>query len=134
MARLYADEHIPVQVIYRLRRLGHDVLTVKETNQDKYGDGVDDDQVLAFATLDKRAVLTENCADFYALHKSYPGHRGIIASKRFDNWREQAKLIDGAIKAVLNKHSTLNSQFIRIPYVEEDPSRPVPLKKSKPPR
>src|SRR5438876_3069658 len=98
MARLYADEHVPVQVIYRLRRLGHDVLTVKQTNENKYGDRVADEQILAFATLDNRAVLTENRADFQHLHRRFPGHRGIISSQRFDDWKFQAKQIDEAIK------------------------------------
>ena len=30
MARIYADEHFPRQVVQNLRSLGHDVLTVQE--------------------------------------------------------------------------------------------------------
>ncbi|HUG89531.1 MAG TPA: DUF5615 family PIN-like protein [Planctomycetaceae bacterium] len=39
MARLYADEHIPPQVVARLRRLGHEVATVRSTAESKSGDG-----------------------------------------------------------------------------------------------
>jgi len=129
MSRLYADEHIPSLVVHKLRLLGHDVLTVKQTNEDKYGDGVPYEQVLAFATLDNRAVLTLNRTDFQKLHKEFPGHRGILAAKRIDNWRALAKLIDAAIKAVIREHGKLDGQFVRIPYAEIDESRPVPVKK-----
>lgn len=129
MSRLYADEHIPALVVHKLRLLGHDVLTVKQTNQNKYGDSVPDEQVLAFATLDNRAVLTLNRSDFQKLHQQFPGHRGILAAKRIDNWRALAKLIDAAIKAVIRERGKLDGQFVRIPFLESDESRPVPVKK-----
>ena len=33
MARLYANENFPLPTVEELRRLGHDVLTVRETGQ-----------------------------------------------------------------------------------------------------
>lgn len=43
MARLYADEHFPVAIVYVLRRLGHDVITVRETGLSKTGEGTPDE-------------------------------------------------------------------------------------------
>jgi hypothetical protein len=56
MARLYADEHFPRQVVQNLRSLGHDILTVQEAGNA----GLPDEDVLAFATSENRAVLTES--------------------------------------------------------------------------
>ena len=60
-----------------LRRLGHDVLTshqAKRSNQ-----RIPDEEVLGFATGEKRAVLTLNRRDFIRLHLSTKGrHGGII--------------------------------------------------------
>jgi hypothetical protein len=33
MARLYADENFPRQVVLELRNLGHDVLTIQEAGE-----------------------------------------------------------------------------------------------------
>ena len=59
MARLYADEHFPRQVVQKLRSLGHDILTVQEAGNA----GLPDEDVLAFAISDNRAVLTESIQD-----------------------------------------------------------------------
>ena len=77
MARLYADEHYPYPVVEFLRALGHDVLTVQEA--DKANQRIPDPDVLAFATTENRAVLTQNRKDFIRLHRIQPDHAGIIA-------------------------------------------------------
>ena len=75
MARIYADEHFPRQVVQNLRSLSHDVLTVQEAENT----GLPDEDVLAFAISENRAVLTINRRDFFQLHKLKPDHFGIIA-------------------------------------------------------
>ena len=65
MARLYANENFPLPVVEELRRLGHDVLTIHETR--RAGQQVPDDEVLASATADGRAVLTLNRRHFITL-------------------------------------------------------------------
>jgi hypothetical protein len=115
MARLYADEHFPEKVVYALRLLGHDVLTVKQTNLDKRGDAVPDDLVLAFARRQRRAVLTYNRDDFLRLHRENPGHYGIIACASYKcsparEAKAKAKRIDAEIKRV----RSLNGQFLWI--------------------
>jgi predicted nuclease of predicted toxin-antitoxin system len=62
MARLYADEQYPYPVVEYLRALGHNVLTVQEAG--KANQKVPDSEVLAFATIEQRAVVTQNRKDF----------------------------------------------------------------------
>ena len=65
MARLYADENFPFQVVEHLRGLGHDVLTTLEAEQ--AGRSVPDDEVVDFASRQERVLLTLNRWDFVAL-------------------------------------------------------------------
>lgn len=76
MARLYADEHFPRIVSELLRTMGHDVLTVQDAGNANIG--IPDDEVLAFAVSNNRAVLTINRFDFVGLHRLQPNHAGII--------------------------------------------------------
>lgn len=77
MARLYADEQYPLPVVEFLRALGHDVLTVQEAG--KANQRIPDQEVLAFATSEERAVITQNRKDFFRLHRIQPHHAGIVA-------------------------------------------------------
>jgi predicted nuclease of predicted toxin-antitoxin system len=76
MARLYADEQFPREISEVLRTMGHDVLTVQEAGNANLG--IPDDDVLAYAVLHSRAVVTLNRQDFIRLHKSSSDHFGII--------------------------------------------------------
>ncbi len=77
MARFYANENFPLPVVVELRRLGHDVSTVQETG--KAERSWPDEEVLAFAATDRRAVLTFNRRHFVRLHADHPDHAGIVA-------------------------------------------------------
>lgn len=77
MARFYANENFPLPVVEELRKLRHDVLTIQEAG--KAEQEIPDDQVLAFASEDKRAVLTFNRKHFKKLHKARIAHEGVIA-------------------------------------------------------
>ena len=46
MLSILADECVDVQLVFRLRRLGYAVSTVRDFCQSKYGDGIDDRAVL----------------------------------------------------------------------------------------
>ncbi len=76
MARFYSDESFPFPVVVELRRLGHDVLSALKAGQADAG--VPDDEVLAFATADGRAVLTLNRDDFKRLDRASAAHAGIV--------------------------------------------------------
>lgn len=75
MARLQADEDFPFGAVVVLRALGHDVTTVTESGKRS----LPDDEVLAHATADNRAVLTHNHRDYRRLHITCRPHGGIIS-------------------------------------------------------
>ena len=70
MARLYADEQFPFEVVENLVGLGHDVLTVQAAGNANLK--IPDEQVLDFATINERVILTLNRKDFKRLHRSQP--------------------------------------------------------------
>jgi len=106
MALLYADEDFDYTVVERLRRMGHDVLTVQEAGRM----GGSDTQVLADATAIQRAVLTFNRCDFVRLHRQNPTHNGIISCTRDDDADALAARIDASIAAA----GPLAGQHIRV--------------------
>lgn len=108
MARLYADEQYPLSVVQFLRAFGHDVLTVQEAGN--AGLRISDEEVLAFATREERAVLTLDRQDFIRLHRLQPDHTGIIVCTNDRNWERMATRINEAISA----EETLRGQLIRV--------------------
>lgn len=97
MARLYADENFPLQVVVALRGLGHDVVTVAEAAQD--GQGIPDDEVLAFAFEQQRILLTLNRRDFIQLHQRQGDHAGIVVCTQDSDTSGQAARIHQAIES-----------------------------------
>ncbi len=91
-----------------LRALGHDVLTVQEAG--KANLKIPDEEVLAFAVNDERAVLTLNRDDFFRLHRLQPDHCGIIACKDDVDRERMARRINEAIAS----GETLRSKLIRV--------------------
>jgi predicted nuclease of predicted toxin-antitoxin system len=108
VARLYADEQYPFPVVTFLRALGHDVLTVQEAG--KAGLKIPDDEVLAFATRQGRAVLTLNRDDFKQLHLIQPNHAGILNCTNDRNWEALANRVDAAILA----EAPLEGKLVRV--------------------
>ncbi|MDZ8183814.1 MAG: DUF5615 family PIN-like protein [Nostoc sp. ChiSLP02] len=109
MARLYADEQFPRLVSELLRQMGHDVLTVQEAGNDNLG--VPDEDVLAFAMKDNRAVVTLNRQDFIRLHRSSCEHLGIIVCTNDSDRIRMATRINEAIVA---SQESLQSKLIRV--------------------
>ncbi|CAN1210790.1 DUF5615 domain-containing protein [Tumidithrix helvetica PCC 7403] len=108
MARFYADEQFPLQVVELLRGLGHGVLTVQEAGN--ANQGISDDEVLAFAIGQERAILTINRGDFIRLHRFNDNHFGIVACTNNRNWEQFAARIDEAVKA----EESLQGKLIRV--------------------
>jgi predicted nuclease of predicted toxin-antitoxin system len=108
MARFYADEQFPFPIVQLLRTLGHDVLTVQEAG--KADQGIADDEVLAFATSQKRSILTINRHDFIRLHRRNSNHFGIIVCTNNRNWEQFAARIDDAVTA----EEPLQGKLIRV--------------------
>jgi uncharacterized protein with PIN domain len=106
--RLYADEQYPYPVVKLLRLLGYDVLTVREAG--KANQSISDPEVLAFATLEKRAVITQNRKDFIRLHRLQPNHAGIIVCTDDRDWEALAN----RIHATIATEESLQGQLIRV--------------------
>lgn len=77
---LYLDEMISVVLAVVLRQYGYDVIAAKEVNML----GKSDEEQLAFACSNRRAIITFNIKDFVLLHQSWLSegkkHFGIIVS------------------------------------------------------
>lgn len=108
MARLYANENFPRQVVEALRILGHDVWTVFEAGN--AGQSISDEEVLAFASRHPRAVLTLNRRDFIRLHRVQPDHSGIIVCTQDADTEGQAHRID----EVITSAESLTGQLLRV--------------------
>lgn len=66
-ASLYSNENFPRRAVEELRRLGNNVINSYEAG--RANQKVPDEEVLAFATGQQRAVLTLNRLDFIRLHR-----------------------------------------------------------------
>lgn len=106
MVSFYANEQFPLQVVQFLRSLGHNVLTVQEAENR----GLEDKEVLVFATCANRAVLTLNRRHFIRLHKLQPDHAGIVVCSQDDHWERQANRIHEAISSI----ETLQGKLVRV--------------------
>jgi hypothetical protein len=97
MARLYANENLPLPVVEELRRLGNDVLTTYESGQ--AGQATPDEDVLAFAVAEGRILVTLNRRHFVRLHRERPEHAGIIVCTFDSNFVALAQRIHAALVA-----------------------------------
>ncbi len=104
---LYADENFPLPVVERLRKLGHDVLTVKE--EGLAGRRTGDTVVLQRAIATNRAVLTQDRYDFRKLHKATSAHRGIIICTNDADPEALTQRIDDAIRVALEANASLEN-------------------------
>jgi predicted nuclease of predicted toxin-antitoxin system len=105
---LYSNENFPFLVVAELRRFGHDVTTVRETG--KANRATPDTEILEFAVLQRRALLTLNRKHFIALHASRPQHAGIVVCTVDADFIGQARRIHEALAV----HADLAGQLIRV--------------------
>lgn len=108
MAKLYANENFPRQVVDALRELGHDVRTTHEAGKSEQE--IPDEAVLEFAQSQSRAVVTLNRQDFIRLHRRLPDHCGIIVCTFDSQFTQQAKRIHDAIAL----EEALEGKLIRV--------------------
>lgn len=111
IARLYSNENFPLDIVTKLRHLGHDVLTSYDAQQ--ANQGIPDDEVLKFAHQQERAVITLNRKDFIELHDLGQEHSGIILCKEcqgnFDYEQQALKVHELILEA-----SELKSRLFRV--------------------
>jgi predicted nuclease of predicted toxin-antitoxin system len=78
------DEDVWVGLAEALREAGYDVVSVNELNRK----GLSDEEQMAFATAEGRAILTHNAQDFVPLVEDYfeqgLSHPGVIIARQFD--------------------------------------------------
>ncbi len=108
MARLYANENFPIEVVQRLRALGHDILTTHDAG--KSNQVIEDDAVLRFATQSSRCIVTLNRKDFMRLHRSNASHAGIIVCTMNRDYAALAERID----SVIRQSGDLTGQLLRV--------------------
>jgi len=109
LAKLYANENVPLPVVERLRELGHDVETSVESG--RANKRIPDDEVLQYATESGRAVLTLNRVDFHALHKAGNIlHAGIVTCTEDRDFRALAARIHAGIESA----GPLEGRLVRV--------------------
>ncbi len=91
---LYADEDIPFRAVEELRRLGHDVVTVRDDGRS----ATPDDQVLARAHSLGRPILTHNRRHYERLHRQAAEHNGILSATQDRDHDALAARIDAALR------------------------------------
>jgi hypothetical protein len=101
VARFYSNENIALQVVMELRRLGHDVLTSLDAGNANAS--VPDPEVLSFASVRERILLTNNRRHFLQLHlRRTVRHCGIVLCTFDADFIGQASRIDAAVTALPN--------------------------------
>ena len=109
MARFYSNENFPLQVVRELRRLGHDVLTSLDAGNANAA--VPDEDVLAFATVENRILLSLNRRHFMRLHQHRTtNHAGLVVCTYDPDFVRQAHRIHGALAALVDA----TDQLIRV--------------------
>jgi len=109
MARLYANENFPKQIVDELlSHYGRDVLTTLGAGNANRS--ITDEEVLAFASSERRILLTHNRRHFLALHRKSPNHTGIIVCTFDPDFSGQARRIHEA----LSGQSEMQGKIIRV--------------------
>ena len=88
--------------------MGHGALTIQETG--KASQRVTDEQVLALATSENRAVLTINRKHFIRLHREKPQPAGIVVCTFNADFIGQA----GRIHAAVASMPEMTGQLLRV--------------------
>jgi len=110
--RLLLDEHFSPEIARQLRDRGHDAVAAREVVD---APGVSDRDLLVLATAQERAIVTENVADFVALHRSaiitQATHFGLIftSPRQFPRTRRGIGPMFRALDALLTAHPSADS-------------------------
>ena len=105
--KVLLDEHFSPEIARQLRDRGHDALAVREHPDAR---GLSDRDVLTLATTQRRAVVTENVADFIELHRAAiitnTPHFGLVftSSRQFPRTRRAIGRLVRALEALLSAH------------------------------
>ncbi len=95
--RLLLDEHFPRELAAELRERGHDVAAINEQEELR---GLPDAAVFAHAAAERRAIVTQNYADFSILLReaavSEAEHFGVVfvPSGMWRSLRDRDQLVE----------------------------------------
>lgn len=112
--KLLLDEHFSPRVSHRLRELRRDVVAAREVAGVS---GLADAELLDLAVRERRALVTENVADFVALHgaRIVAGrhHFGLVftSPRRFPRTTRAVGRLVTALDALLLMHVTDEALF-----------------------
>jgi predicted nuclease of predicted toxin-antitoxin system len=102
--QLLLDEHINPAVARQLRRRGCDTVALLEVRMC----GASDEQVLSYATSEKRAVVTYSITDFQLLlmewHRQSRHHQGIVFIHEKSISQKHVGGLVKALQKLLKKH------------------------------
>ncbi len=104
--RLLLDEMYPSRLALELRRRGHDVAAIDERPDLRE---TDDEPLLLIATTERRALVTENVADFpdivTSLAEERRSHGGVllVSSRAFPRTEDGPGLLVRALDAYLTE-------------------------------
>ncbi|MHB1033574.1 MAG: DUF5615 family PIN-like protein [Pirellulales bacterium] len=114
--RLYLDRHIIRRLAVDLRGRGYDVLTTEEAGKDTAGD----EEQLAFAAAESRAIVTFNTRHFAPLHEEWQAagrpHAGIIVSQQLGS-RQYGLLLQRMLR--LLDHFTAEHMVGNLVHLEQ---------------
>ena len=109
MARLYSNENLAIDLVEALRKFNHDILSSYDAGQ--ANQGIPDDEVLDYATLNDRSVITFNRDDFVALHRNGVSHAGIIICTDDRDYLGQAQALHDYLGIQVER---LHNRLIRV--------------------
>lgn len=104
--RLLLDEHFSPEIARQLRGRGRDVVAARARERSVLH-GLSDRELLALASRERRAIVTENVADFAELHRQSvlrgDPHAGLIftSPRRFPRTRRGIGRLVRALDALL---------------------------------
>src|SRR5712692_2736597 len=114
--RLYLDRHVMTRLAVDLRGRGFDALTTQEASKDT----ASDEEQLAFATAESRAILTFNIRDFAPLDEQWQAagraHAGIVVSQQLGS--RQYGLVVQRMLRLLN-HFTAEEMVNNLVHLEQ---------------
>ena len=109
MTRLYSNENLAIDLVEALRQFNHDILSSYDAGQ--ANQGIPDDEVLDYATLNDRSIITFNRDDFVALHRNGVSHAGIIICKDDRDYLGQAQALHDYLETQVDR---LYNRLIRV--------------------
>lgn len=102
--KLLLDEHFSPEIARQLRARGRDVIAARERPELH---GLSDRELLIHAAADRRVLVTENVADFVALHREFVAsedrHAGLVftSPRQFPRTRRAIGRLVRALAALL---------------------------------